>query len=95
MNVLDLIAAVLFLTALLAWLNARFLHFPTTIGVMALSIAFSLALVVLEKAGYGFAAQAKRLVGDINFRATLMNGMLSFLLFAGALQIKSKSLREN
>lgn len=50
MTVLDLIAAVLVLTALLAWLNARFLHFPTTIGAMALATAFSLALVVLENA---------------------------------------------
>lgn len=95
MNVLDLIAAVLVLTALLAWVNARFLHLPTTIGVMVLAIALSLALVLFDKAGFDFAAQAEHLIGHINFRATLLDGMLSFLLFAGALQVKSKSLREN
>jgi CPA1 family monovalent cation:H+ antiporter len=95
MNVLDLIAAVLVLTALLAWLNARFLRLPTTIGVMVLAIVFSLVLVLLDKAGFHFAAQAESIVGHIDFRATFLNGMLSFLLFAGALQVKSKSLREN
>lgn len=65
------------------------------IRVMALAIAFSLALVVLEKADFGFAAQAERMVEHINFSATLMNDMLSFLLFANMLQVKSKSLREN
>ena len=95
MNVLDLIAAVLVLTALLAWVNARFMHLPTTIGVMVLAIALSLALVLFEKAGFDFAARAEHLIGHIDFRATLLDGMLSFLLFAGALQVKSKSLREN
>jgi CPA1 family monovalent cation:H+ antiporter len=95
MNVLDLIAAILVLTAVLAWVNARFLHLPTTIGVMVLAIALSLSLVLLENAGFGFAAQAKRLIEHVNFRATLLDGMLSFLLFAGALQVKSKALREN
>ena len=95
MNLLDLIAAVVVLTALLAWVNARFLHLPTTIGVMVLAIALSLALVLFEKAGFDFAARAEHLIGHINFRATLLDGMLSFLLFAGALQVKSKALREN
>lgn len=95
MNAFDLMAAVLTLTALLAWLNVRFLHLPTTIGVMVLAIALSLALVVLDKGGFDFAARSKHLVGDIDFSATLLNGMLSFLLFAGALQVKSKLLREN
>lgn len=95
MNLLDLIAAVLTFTALVAWLNARFLRLPTTIGVMVLAIAVSLALVLFDKAGFGFAAQAERLIGNIDFRVTLLNGMLSFLLFAGALQVKSKSLRRN
>ena len=95
MNMLDLIAAVLTLTALMAWLNARFLHLPATIGVMVLGIAFSLALVLFDKSGFVFAAQAERIIAGINFRATLLDGMLSFLLFAGALQVNSKALREN
>ncbi|MGH8599096.1 MAG: cation:proton antiporter [Burkholderiales bacterium] len=95
MNALDVIAAVLTLTALLAWINVRFLHLPTTIGVMVLAIALSLALVLFDRAGFAFAARSERLIGHIDFRATLLDGMLSFLLFAGALQVKSKSLREN
>lgn len=95
MNVLDLIAAVLTLTALLAYVNARFLHLPTVIGVMVLGMAFSLALVLFDKNGFDFAAQTERLIGHIDFRATLLDGMLSFLLFAGALQVKSKGLREH
>lgn len=95
MSLLDLIAAILTLTAMLAWLNARFMRLPATIGVMVLAIALSLALVVFDKAGFGFAQHAERLIARIDFRATLMNGMLSFLLFAGALQVKSGLLRAN
>ena len=95
MNPLDMMAAVVVLTAVLAWLNARFLHLPTTIGVMVLAIALSLGLVLLEKAGFDFAVRAERMIKSINFRATLLDGMLSFLLFAGALQVKSNLLREH
>jgi hypothetical protein len=44
----DIVAACLVITALLAYLNHRFLGIPTTIGVMIASLALSLALIGLS-----------------------------------------------
>jgi CPA1 family monovalent cation:H+ antiporter len=48
---LNIVAICLVITALLAYLNHRFLGMPTTIGVMAASLAFSLALIGLDAVG--------------------------------------------
>ena len=93
---LDIAASVLVLTALLAWINQRFLKLPTTIGVMATSLALSLALVGLDAAGVavGLHAREAALVGAIDFSQLLMQGMLSLLLFAGALHVDLAALRD-
>jgi CPA1 family monovalent cation:H+ antiporter len=94
-NVQDLIASAWVLTALLAWVNACFLHLLTTIAVMVLAIVLSLGRVLFEIAGFDFATQAGHVIGYIDCCTTLLDGMLSFVLFAGALQVKSKSLHEH
>jgi len=93
---LDVAASVLALTALLAWVNQRWLKLPTTIGVMATSLVLSLALVGLDAAGLavGLHANEERLVRSIDFSQLLMQGMLSLLLFAGALHVDLKALRD-
>ena len=93
---LDIAAAVLVLTALLAWFNQRWLKLPTTIGVMATSLVLSLALVALDAAGVavGLHAREEALVRSIDFSQLLMQGMLSLLLFAGALHVDLKALRD-
>lgn len=85
----DIAAICLALTALLAYLNHRLVRLPTTIGVMAISLAISLAILVLDFFGldFGLRQYEQRLVGSIDFTEVLMQGMLSFLLFAGALHI--------
>jgi monovalent cation:H+ antiporter, CPA1 family len=92
---LDIAATFLVLTALLAYLNHRFIGLPTTIGVMATALLLSLALVGLDKVGLGFGlADAERsLLGAIDFSDVLMQGMLSMLLFAGALHVDLSELK--
>lgn len=51
MNLFELIALLLGLSAAFAYFNARLLHLPTTIGVMAIALAFSLALVATQSLG--------------------------------------------
>lgn len=94
---LDIAASVLALTALLAWINQRWLKLPTTIGVMAASLVLSLALVALDAAGVAarLHEDEARLVRSIDFSELLMQGMLSLLLFAGALHVDLKALREH
>jgi CPA1 family monovalent cation:H+ antiporter len=77
------------LSALFGYLNHRFLRLPHTIGLVMIALAASLVLVLLEMAN-----PTTRITGivtgvleQIDFYDTVMNGMLSFLLFAGALHV--------
>ncbi|MBK6675305.1 MAG: sodium:proton antiporter [Proteobacteria bacterium] len=92
---MDVIAAFLALTAGFAYLNARFLKLPMTIGVMAFALGISLLLVAINAAGYLPAVRAyeESLLRSVDFSELLMQGMLSFLLFAGALGVDLRRLR--
>lgn len=91
---LDLAATCLVLTALFAYLNHRFIRLPTTIGVMAIALLLSLAIIGLDAAGLGgdLRRYEESFVRSIDFSGVLMDGMLSFLLFAGALHVNLGSL---
>ena len=93
----DVAVIVLVVTALLAYLNARFLKLPMTIGVMACSMALSLALAGLDALGLasGLRLREQAFVASIDFSAVLMQGMLSVLLFAGALHVDVARLRRH
>jgi CPA1 family monovalent cation:H+ antiporter len=93
---LDIAASLLVLAALLSYLNQRLLGLPTTIGVMATALAFSLVLAVLDAFGLAGSLHAREqaLIGAIDFSELLMQGMLSLLLFAGALHVDVKSLHD-
>lgn len=94
---LDIAATCIVLTALLAWLNHRFIGLPTTIGVMAASLLLSLLLVALDSSGitHGLAGYERSLLGRIDFTEVLMDGMLSLLLFAGALHVDLAALQRH
>lgn len=92
--VLDLTATILVITALLAYVNQRFVRLPTTIGVMSIALGLSIVFVGLDKLGLpGLRAYEKQLLGSVDFSRILMQGMLSFLLFAGALHVDFAKLR--
>lgn len=80
------------LAAIFSYVNHRWLKLPMTIGLMAVALLFSLALLVLGKLGFGVEAEAKRFIGSIDFNEALMHGMLGFLLFAGALHVNLDEL---
>jgi len=92
---LEVAATFLVITALLAYLNERFLGLPTAIGVMAAALVLSLTLVGLNALGVaGELLQYERsLLGSIDFADVLMQGMLSLLLFAGALHVDLSRLK--
>ena len=90
----DIAVACLVITALAAWINVRFIRLPTTIGVMV--IAMLLSLLLLGANSFGFGAlydYEKRFLQAIDFTDVLMQGMLSMLLFAGALHVDMSLLR--
>ena len=91
----EVAAVCLVLTALLAYLNQRFVGLPTAIGVMVAALALSLLLVALDATGLvtSLHQYEESLLNSIDFSDVLMQGMLSLLLFAGALHVDLSELR--
>lgn len=95
MSVFNTAAVLVTLAALFSYINYRFLKIPTTIGIMLISLLMSLGLIALHMLGWGnLEEHAERMVRGIDFHETLMEGMLSFLLFAGALHVNLNDLKE-
>jgi CPA1 family monovalent cation:H+ antiporter len=87
----QLAAIVLSLTAALAYLNARLVRLPASVGLMAIALLISLALLALDQLGVDV-DRARALVDELHFSDTLLHGMLGLLLFAGALHLDVASL---
>ena len=93
MVLFQIVAALLVLCAVFAYLNHRFLKLPPTIGVMALAMALSVVLLVLGELGLGdLRSRTEQLLHKVDFNETVLHGLLAFLLFAGALHIKLDDL---
>jgi len=87
MKLFNILAVLITHSAVFSYINYRFIKLPTTIGVMVISLLGSLGITVLGSLGFGLEKDALRLLNSIDFDETLLHGMLSFLLFAGALHI--------
>ncbi len=94
MNLFQILALLVTLTALFSYLNFRFIRLPTTIGVMLIALLASLGLLALGHWRPDLQSLGARVLERIDFDAALMQGMLSFLLFAGALHINLDDLVE-
>ncbi len=93
MGFYDITAVLVTLAAAFSYINHRYVRFPGTIGLMALSLIFSLTLLLLGRAGIiPLDARVTRLLSGLDFSDTLMHGMLGFLLFAGALHVNFDDL---
>jgi len=95
MDLFTILAILITLTALFSYVNYRFIGLPTTIGVMLIALLMSLALIVLDAFGVALREQADVLLRSIDFDEALLQGMLSFLLFAGALHVNINDLVEH
>ena len=92
MELLNIIALLITLAACFNYLNYRFVGLPTTIGIMAIALIVSLIVLISGLFGFGIVGTAQTFIGSIDFNTTLMQGMLSFLLFASALHVNLNDL---
>ena len=88
-GLLDIPAILLGLAALFGALNYWFVKLPHTIGLVVIALVASLAVVGLDLVvpTLGLSARINGFLESLDFNVTLMQGMLSFLLFAGALHV--------
>ncbi|MFT5609821.1 MAG: CPA1 family monovalent cation:H+ antiporter [Polaribacter sp.] len=94
-SIIDIAALLISISALFAYVNHRFIGLPTTIGVMIIAMLTSVLVYLLGLLGFAdFHDQVSDILSGIDFNKTLLHGMLSFLLFAGALHVNLKDLRK-
>jgi CPA1 family monovalent cation:H+ antiporter len=95
MDLVNLLAIILSLSAAFAYINFRFIGLPTTIGVMLIALVCSLVMIVFDFLGIlDVRDQAEAMLSNIDFNKALMHGMLSFLLFAGSLHVSTSDLAD-
>ena len=94
MDLYTIFAILITLTAVFSYINYRYIHLPTTIGVMLISLLMSLGLIGLGWLGLGIEGEAAELLKGIDFNKILLQGMLGILLFAGALHININDLAQ-
>lgn len=94
MTIFQITAVLVSLTAIFSYLNYRYVRLPATIGVMLIALVTSLVLIAVGDLAPVIRHASETLLGRIDFDETLMQGMLCFLLFAGALHIDLEDLAE-
>ena len=87
MNLLELTTFLLLLATLFSIINLRILKLPQTIGLMILAIFLSLGILVIGFALPDVLALATSLTAQFDFSVLLIDVMLPFLLFAGAISV--------
>jgi CPA1 family monovalent cation:H+ antiporter len=94
MSIFQLAALLLVLAALFGLANHHWLKLPTTIGLVIIALAVSLTAMAIDAVlpFTSFAEKVRGVILGIDFHEALMNGMLSFLLFAGALHVNLADL---
>jgi len=94
MHLYTIITIIVSIAAVFAFINHKFIKLPATIGIMVLSLISSLILVVVGSYVPHLFHSITDVVKDLDFYDLLINMMLSFLLFAGAIHINISKLKE-
>ena len=94
---LEFPALILVCVSIFGFLNHRYLKLPLTVGLVIIALVTGLGVMFLDiiLPSVGVSETLKTWLNEIDFNTTLMNGMLSFLLFAGALHVDLNSLITN
>lgn len=83
----------IFLSAIFGYINVRFLKMPNTIGLMIITIIFTVIVLLISVVDSTLLDLEKSIIASIDFKTVLLDEMLSFLLFAGALHTNFEQLK--
>lgn len=88
-----IITILVVLSAVFGYINVRFLKLPNTIGLMLITIVFTLGVFALSYFDSTLLDAERFIIKQIDFKSVLLDVMLSFLLFAGALHTNFEQLK--
>lgn len=81
------------LAAIFGFINVKFLKLPNSIGLMLITIVFSLGVLAFSNINATLLNAEKEIIDNVDFHTVLLDVMLSFILFAGALHTNFEQLR--
>ncbi|HMQ68855.1 MAG TPA: sodium:proton antiporter [Ignavibacteria bacterium] len=93
MDLFPLLSILIVLSAGFAYINFRILKLPNTIGLMLVSLLFSFVIILIGNFYPSLKYELASSLESIDFSELLLEGMLSFMLFAGAIHIKYEDLK--
>lgn len=96
LSLFEIASLLLALSAFFGWMNHVFFKLPHTIGLLVISLFASLSLLFAERffPAIGLTDTFQDIIGQIDFYSTVMEGMLAFLLFAGALHVNFEKMAD-
>lgn len=93
MDIFFIATVLIVLSSIFGYINQRFIKLPSAIGLMLITILFTLFVVVFSYFDDTLLQQEKEFISSIDFKTVLLDIMLSFLLFAGALHTNFSQLK--
>lgn len=87
-------SALIVLSAIFSYINARFLKLPGSIGIMVIALVASVGLIATDSLFPHTFERITNLIASVDLTEILMGAMLNFLLFAGAIHIHLEDLKE-
>lgn len=94
MDLFNVMALLLVLSALFSYANYKVLRLPKTVGLMIISLVMSAGILGLDHLGFGFREQIAKFVGSIDFGDAVLKVALCFMLFAGSLHVDFRGFWE-
>ena len=94
LTLFEMAALVLSVTAAASWVNAMTLKLPVAVGLLVVGLGLTVVVVLCEALPplRDVGAVYRRLEGQIDFPALVLNFMLAYLLFAGAMNVNLAAL---
>jgi len=93
MQYFEIASILVMFSAVFGYINEKYLKLPTTIGLMLIAIVFTLLTIVISYVNPLLLNHQKELISQIDFSTVLLDMMLSFMLFAGAMHTNFEQLK--
>ena len=82
------------IAAVFSYINYKWLKLPTTIGLLIMSLILVVVITLSKNVFPEFYIFFCSIILNADFKSLLMDGLLSFLLFAGALHVNLSALKQ-
>lgn len=92
MALLHAVSLLIVFTALFSFINYKYLKIASAVGVMLVSLLFSVSIVIVGQIAPQLLAKTSEMIVKLNIQESFLEIILSSLLFAGTIHIDTKAL---